>query len=64
VEQFLLGLVAQFSSGCIICFLQFMFILHRFSELIIFSFFGFFVLGLGLLLIVEGGIRKAKQAPS
>jgi hypothetical protein len=41
-----------------------MFILHRFSELIIFSFFGFFVLGLGLLLIVEGGIRKAKQAPS
>jgi hypothetical protein len=32
--------------------------------MIILSFLGFFVLGLGLLLIVEGGMRKANQAPS
>ena len=35
-----------------------------FPELIIFSFLGFFVLGLGLWLIIEAGIRRAKLPPS
>jgi hypothetical protein len=32
--------------------------------MIIFSFLGFFVLGLGLWLTVEAGVRGAKQNPS
>ena len=31
---------------------------------IIFGFLGFFILGLGLLLIIEGGVRRAKQTSS